>query len=213
MIGLGLCNGTRLTSFNRTYLILCYNDFFILNDIWAKCFWICYDMTFVCVRCVLLRFDNFFGPGCTFPSFALGLLFITGQLAKNLCGIQICVYFVSYCNYRYILQTSEHRNIQSLFGNDYNSCNAESYDYVKLMLQHPPVFMWFFGCLISRWVSNRSFWYSKTNSQIHCGQVSPYGDAYLGQYIISKWLAAWWHQAITWELSSFRSRSKMKSRD
>ena len=32
----------------------------------------------------------------------------------------------------------------------------------------------------------------------HCDFVTPYRDIDLGQHRLMKWLAAWWHQAITW---------------
>ena len=40
------------------------------------------------------------------------------------------------------------------------------------------------------------------------GPVTPFGDIDLGQHWLRLWLAAWWHQAITWtnvDLSSVRS--------
>ena len=42
----------------------------------------------------------------------------------------------------------------------------------------------------------------------HWGLVTPFGDIDLGQHWLRQWLAAWWHQAITWtnaDLSSVRS--------
>ena len=32
----------------------------------------------------------------------------------------------------------------------------------------------------------------------HCDFVTPYRDIDLGQHRLMKWLAAWWHKAITW---------------